>query len=225
MQGVRVENEIKMYASGGPFAYDGNDPSVAFSHLLTVCSEAGFRCEEPKVLGHTDYYYGDRDGIFDRDGILLRYRDMGSKAFLTMKMPNIVSGMGLSRREIEGEIINDSRFDRWNSVQGYCNEVYGRVEIARTPKLVAEVIRAESRIRSKSKFYSFTFDKLVYIDPVSGRRSVPCYELEFEMLDQAIQDDTQMSRLISILEERYLFEEERISKYARGMAFVRSLKR
>lgn len=224
MKEIRVENEIKMYSSGGPFSYEGSDPSVPMGELLALCSDAGFRHTVPSVLYYTDYYYHDSEGVFDREKILLRFRDMGDHAFLTMKMPTVANGMGLSRREIEGEIRNDSRFDRWRHVQDYAEEAYGPVEILKVPSLKEEVIRSECRISSGSNVYSFTFDKMVYIDPVSGRRSAPCYELEFEMIDKAIQDDPSMVRLLTVLRDLYMFEEERISKYARGMAFLRSLR-
>ncbi len=225
MPDVRLENEIKMYSAGGPFAYDGDDPGPMTCALVEVIESEGFAAADIVTRRHTDFYYTDTKGEFDRDGILLRYRDTGASAFLTMKIPTVKNGMGLTRREIEGEILNDTRFDRWKPVQDYAAEVYGPVEIDRTPRLRTDVDRGRCQIRSKVRTYTFTFDRMVYTDPVSGRRSLPCYELEFETLDEAIGDDPQMTRLLALLTDRYLFEEERISKYARGMAFVRSLRK
>ena len=223
MPEVRVENEGKMYSPGGPFSYEGDDPIPSMNMLLRVCEAEGFSHPEPTRRKHTDYYYTDSEGNFEKDEILLRYRDCGCKAFLTVKLPTIRNGLGLSRREIEGEILNDSRFDRWKSVQGYADEVYGSVRIDRVPSLIVEVVRGKCLIKSRVHTYNFSFDRMVYTDPVSGRRSLPCYELEFEMFDEAIGDDPQMTRLISALEDTYLFQEERVSKYARGRAFVKSL--
>ena len=225
MPEVRVENEVKMYSPGGPFSYEGDDPIPSMNMLLRVCEAEGFSHPEPTRRKHTDYYYTDSEGNFEKDEILLRYRDCGCKAFLTVKLPTIRNGLGLSRREIEGEILNDSRFDRWKSVQGYADEVYGSVRIDRVPSLIVEVVRGKCLIKSRVHTYNFSFDRMVYTDPVSGRRSLPCYELEFEMFDEAIADDPQMTRLVSALADTYLFHEERISKYARGMAFVRNLSR
>lgn len=223
MPEVRVENEIKMYSPGGAFSYEGDDPLPSMDMLLRLCEAEGFSHPAPEKRKHTDYYYSDSEGNFDREQILLRYRDCGCKAFLTVKLPTIRNGMGLSRREIEGEILNDSRFDRWKSVQGYADETYGSVQIDKTPRLIVDVVRGKCMIRSKVHTYNFSFDRMVYTDPVSGRRSQPCYELEFEMFDEAIGNDPQMARLVSALSDTYLFQEERVSKYARGMAFVRSL--
>ena len=223
MPEVRLENEIKMYSSGGPFAYEGDDPGPMTRALVTVIESEGFATSEIQCRRHTDFYYTDTKGDFDRDGILLRYRDTGASAFLTMKLPTVKNGMGLTRREIEGEILNDTRFERWKPVQHYASEVYGPVEIDRVPRLRIDVTRGRCQIRSKIRAYTFTSDRMVYTDPVSGRKSMPCYELEFETLDEAIGDDPQMTRLLALLSGKYLYEEERISKYARGMAFVRSL--
>ncbi len=224
MPDVRLENEIKMYSSGGPFAYDGDDALPMTLALVRVIESEGFSVSDVQTRRHTDFYYTDVKGEFDRDGILLRYRDTGASAFLTMKIPTTKNGMGLTRREIEGEILNDTRFDRWKPVQDYAAEVYGPVEIDRAPRLRTDVNRGRCQIRSRIRVYTFTFDRMVYTDPVSGRKSMPCYELEFETLDEAIGEDPQMSRLLALLADRYLYEEERISKYARGMAFVRSLR-
>lgn len=223
MAEVRVENEIKMYSPGGAFSFDGNDPSAQMDRFVSLFTQEGFRCGKAEASEHTDYYYTDIEGMFDSLKILLRYRDLGSKALVTMKMPTVRNGAGLSRREIEGEVFNDSRFDRWKSVQDYANEVYGPVEIGRTPRLVAGVVRGRCPISSNRMEYTFTFDRIVYRDPGSGVRSRPCYELEFESLDKAI-DDPAMDRLVDLLSDKYLFEEERISKYERGLAFLRQLR-
>ncbi len=187
--------------------------------------DAGFQCREPVTRKHTDYYYTDTEGLFDREEVLLRFRDEGTNAFITMKMPSLRNGLGLSRREIEDGFFNDSRFDRWKAVQEYAREHYRDVEIRREPRLKVEVIRCGCRIASAKNFYEFSFDKLVYVDPSTGTRSVPCYELEFELLNEAIRDDLQMAKVLSVLTGKYLFEEETVSKYARGMAFLGSIKR
>ena len=224
MPEIRTENEVKLYSSGGPFAYSGDDPSEKMILLEEVLRGEGFECLPHTVSKHVDYYYTDVNGGFDSRKIILRYRDMGDRAFLTVKLPSVVNGMGLSRREIEGEVINDSRFDRWKSVQEYAREFCGPAEIRRTPSLIVDVTRGRCIARSEVRQYNFTFDRMVYTDPDSGRRSVPCYEIEIESLDSAIGEDRQLRRVISIMTGRYLFEEERISKYERGRAFLRSLK-
>ena len=223
MPDVRIENEIKMYSPGGPFSYEGDDPSERMDAFVYVFMEAGFSCTPPKISKHTDYYYTDTAGEFDARRTILRYRDLGGKAFLTIKMPSMEDGLGLSRREIEGEVLNDSRFDRWKSVQDYATEYCGPVDIGRTPSLITEVTRGRCQITSKVMTYTFTFDKMVYHDPVSGRKSKACYELEFETLDKAIEDDPAIERLVALLSDRYMFEEEQISKYERGRAFLRSI--
>lgn len=223
MLDVRVENEIKMYGSAGPFAYEGGDPSAKLSVFRSVFEEAGFSVSDTVCSVHTDYYYTDTEGKFDAENVLLRYRDLGAHALLTIKLPSIRNGLGLSRREIEGDILNDSRFDRWKSVRDYAREFYGPVEIGRQPRLKVDVVRGGCRIRSDVRGYTFTFDKIVYTDPATGKRSKPCYELEFESLDEAIVEDKKMQLLLNILSDKYAFEEERVSKYARGIAFLKSL--
>lgn len=224
MPDVRVENEIKMYSGDCPFAYEGTDPSYKMYALLAICESEGFLWNGMESRHHTDFYYTDIAGEFDRNSIVVRYRDTGSTATLTIKLPTIKNGMGLSRREIEGEILNDSRFDRWASVQNYVNEVYGKAEIDRVPRLKADIVRGRCVLKSKMHTYTFNFDKVVYTDPVSNRNSRPFYELEFEILDETITEDPQMIRLLALLEDTYLFEQEKVSKYTRGMAFISKLR-
>lgn len=223
MPDVRVENEIKMYSGECPFAYEGDDPAYKMHALLSICESEGFTWNGLESRHHIDFYYTDTLGEFDKGNIIVRYRDTGDIAYLTLKLPTIKNGMGLSRREIEGEILNDSRFDRWASVQNYVTEVYGNADIDKVPRLKADIVRGRCILKSKMHSYTFNFDKVVYTDPATGRNSRPFYELEFEVLDKAISEDPQMIRLIALLEDRYLFEQERVSKYARGMAFVRKL--
>lgn len=221
----RIENEIKLFNLGGPFAYEGNDPSDRFDSIVSILSSEGFSVQSQSFSVLKDLYFTDTEGRFDTDKILLRYREKGDRATVTMKMPYLKNGLGLSRRELEAERFNDSRFDKWKVVQDFVREVYGPVELKNNPVLQDEITRCSARITSKVRSYSFTFDKVVYIDPESGVRSMPCYELEIECLDQAIEEDRCIVSLIRTLTDTYGFEEERISKYARGMAFVRSLKR
>ena len=42
MPDVRIENEIKMYSPGGPFSYEGDDPSEKMDAFVYVFMEAGF---------------------------------------------------------------------------------------------------------------------------------------------------------------------------------------
>ncbi len=224
MAEVRVENEIKLFSTGSVFAYDGDDVAPSMERLISVISKDDFMCGLPKYSRHTDHYYTDTGGVFDSLGIILRYRESGTKAMLTMKLPTVSTGMGVSRREIEGEFFNDSRFDKWKLVQDYSNEVYGPAEICKTPVLIIEAIRGRCSVISKVREYTFTFDKIVFRDPVTNIRSMPCYELELESLDKAIVDDPQVVRLVSRFTDKYLFDEEKVSKFDRGMAFLSSLK-
>ncbi|MCQ2079539.1 MAG: CYTH domain-containing protein [archaeon] len=225
MAGQRIENEIKLFSLDGPFAYDGDDPASRFQFLCSILATEGFTLRAQSQERFTDLYYTDTEGVFDRDRMLLRFRTLGDRAYVTMKMPTLGEGMGLSRREIEEERFNDSRFDKWKVVQDFAREVYGPVTIRDTPCLRDDIIRCSVRMSSKVRSYSFTFDKVVYTDPGSGVRSLPCYELEIECLDQSIQDDRSIMSVVRTLTEDYGFEEERVSKYARGMAYVRSLAR
>lgn len=55
--------------------------------------------------------------------------------------------------------------------------------------------------------------------------TVPGYELEIESIDSPIKDDVAMVKLMAYFNETGLFREERISKYARGKAWVQSLRK
>ncbi len=224
MAEVRVENEIKLFSTGGLFAYDGDDAGHSMELLLSLISKEGFLCGMPTYSKHTDHYYTDTQGIFDTMGIVLRYRESGTKAILTMKLPTVSTGRGVSRREIEGEFFNDTRFDKWKLVQDYSSEVYGPADIRKVPVLVIEAVRGRCNVISNVREYTFTFDKIVFRDPDSDTKSEPCYELELESLDKAIVDDPQVVRLINKFVDKYLFDEEKVSKFDRGMAFLRSLK-
>ena len=224
MAEVRVENEIKLFSIGSVFAYEGDDAEQSMERLISVISKEDFTCGVPRYSKHTDHYFTDTGGVFDSLGIILRYRESGTRAVLTMKLPTVATGMGVSRREIEGEFFNDSRFDKWKLVQDYSSEVYGPAEICKTPVLIIEAVRGRCNVVSKVREYTFTFDKIVFRDPVTNIRSEPCYELELESLDKAIVDDPQMVRLVGRFTEKYLFDDVKVSKFDRGMAFLRSLK-
>lgn len=222
MAEVRVENEIKLFSAGGSFAYDGDDAGDSMERLVSVISKEGFSCGMPQYSKHTDYYYTDTKGVFDSLGIVLRYRESGTKAILTMKLPTVSTGMGVSRREIEGEYFNDTRFDKWKLVQEYSSQMYGPAEICRAPALIIESIRGRCNVISEIREYSFTFDKMVFCDPTREIRSEPCYELELESLDKAIVGDPGIVRLVDRFTDRYLFDEEKVSKFDRGMAFLKA---
>ena len=49
------------------------------------------------------------------------------------------------------------------------------------------------------------------------------YEIEIESIDQPIKDDQAMVRLIAVLEDRYLCEAQKVSKYARGKEWLESI--
>lgn len=223
MTDVRVENEVKLYSDGGPFSFDG-DPSGAVSRLRALAAKAGVECGEHTFSRHVDDYYTDRDGTFERDGMILRFRDAGDRGYVTVKRPSVVDGMGLSRKEIETEVFLVPGFDRFAAVLDHSRRYLGTDRILPDPVVRDYIDRVEMPLRTEARRYTLDYDRIVYEDPSTGTRSVPVYELEIESLDDPIKDDVAMRRLISALTDDCFFREERVSKYRRGMAFVRSLR-
>lgn len=224
MTDVRTENEIKLYADSGPFVFE-DDPAPAVARLRSVIEKEGLKCGEPAVRKHTDSYYTDVGDTFTKRGIVLRFRDMGIEGLVTVKVPSIRSGMGVSRREIETRVLNAPGFDRMKALEDHAKNYLGAEKVGPVPKVIDEVIRCEFRVESDVRKYTADFDRVVYVDPRTGARSMPSCELEFESLDEAIADDIMIKRLVFRLTEDYLFEEERTSKYERGLAWMESIGR
>lgn len=223
MTDIRVENEIKLYAENGPFEYDGIMSERPMALLQSALTSAGIEYGDYKVRKFTDEYFTDTGDTFDAQGIILRFRDEGPSGKVTIKKPYVRNGLGLSRREIETEIFKNSQFDKYSAVKDHAQHYLARTDIAPVPKVIDNVIRCECYITSDIRRYKMSFDRVVYTDPASGKKTVPSYEIEIESLDQAIKDDPNMIRLIDIISDRYLFEEVRVSKYARGRAWIKSL--
>lgn len=222
MTDIRTENEIKLYSDGGVFASSA-DFRDAMGIVETVLSKVGIRYGDIESIHYVDDYYIDVDDTFDSKQVSLRYRDLGLMGAVILKMPGVSNGMGLSRRQVKTEVLNMPGLDRMKALQDHADRYLGHYEIDSVPKVRADVQRLRRPVRSDTMGYTMDFDKVVYRDPVTGKRSVPVYELEFESMDMPIRDDRQMMRLISLLTDDYLFSEEKISKYVRGRAWVRSL--
>ncbi|KUE74038.1 hypothetical protein AUQ37_06580 [Candidatus Methanomethylophilus sp. 1R26] len=222
MTDVRTENEVKLYADSGPFVFS-DDPGPALQRLRSVIAKEGFRCGGASVRKHTDTYYADPGDTFADRGIVLRFRDEGMTGYVTVKIPSIRNGMGLSRREVETRVINSPGFDRMKALEDHARNYLGTEDIDPVPRLIAEITRCEFTAESDVRRYTADFDSVVYVDPRTGARSAPVCELEFESLDEAIADDRMMKRLVYRLTEDYLFDEERMSKYVRGREWIRSL--
>ncbi len=223
MTDVRTENEIKLYADSGPFVFS-DDPGPAMQRLRSVISREGFSCGDASVKKHTDTYYTDPGDTFADRGIVLRFRDEGITGYVTVKMPSIRSGMGLSRREVETRVVNVPGFDKMKALEDHARNYLGTDTIDPMPKLAAEITRCEFVISSDVRKYTADYDSVVYVDPRTGARSAPVCELEFESLDEAIEDDRMMKRLVYRLTEDYLFDEERMSKYVRGREWIESMR-
>ena len=140
-----------------------------------------------------------------------------------LKLPGVTNGMGLSRRQVKTEVLNIPGMDRIKALQDHADRYLGHYDIDPIPKVRVDVSRIRCPVRSEAMGYTMDFDRVVFRDPATGKRSVPVYELEFESMDRPIGDDRQMMRLVSTLVDDYLFSEEKVSKYVRGRAWVRSL--
>lgn len=222
MTGIRTENEIKLYSDGGIFSYS-SDPADALRTVSSVLAKSGVRCGEWEHIRYTDDYYTDTEDTFDSKHVSLRYRDSGMMGAVILKLPGVTTGMGLSRREVRTEVLNIPGMDRMKALQDHADRYLGHYTVDPVPKVRAEVSRSRCPIRSETMGYTVNFDRVVYSDPVSGKRSVPVYELEFESAGGPIRDDRQMMKLVSVFADSYLFTEEKVSKYVRGRAWVKSL--
>ena len=222
MTDIRTENEIKLYSDGGIFAFS-EDPADAMRMIGAVLSKTGFRCGEREDILYIDDYYTDVGDTFDSKHVSLRYRDSGMMGAVILKLPGVTNGMGLSRRQVKTEVLNIPGMDRIKALQDHADRYLGHYDIDPIPKVRVDVSRIRCPVRSEAMGYTMDFDRVVFRDPASGKRSVPVYELEFESMDRPIGDDRQMMRLVSTLVDDYLFSEEKVSKYVRGRAWVRSL--
>ncbi|MDD2626746.1 MAG: CYTH domain-containing protein [Candidatus Methanomethylophilus sp.] len=220
MPEIRTENEIKLLGTGGLFAYDGTDPAAGVARLEKELDALKIVREPFRVHRFTDDYYTDTGDTFDAQQILLRFRDEGQTGYVTVKKPSVRNGMGLSRREIETEVYKNEGFDRMTVVRDHAQHYLGRTDIGKVPKLSLATVRAEASIYTDAGRYSFCFDRYTYKDPATGRESESYYEFEIETLDRAIADDPQISRLVAVLEDKYVFREVRDSKYARGRIWL-----
>lgn len=179
---------------------------------------------EPRTVNIRDDYYTDSKDILGERNIIVRYRVRdGWKHTITIKQPYIRTGMGLSRREIDTDLFIHEGFDRMAAIRDICRTHLGIEDIHQIPIVSDELLRIRMDIRSDVRPYSLSFDRIVYSDPLTMKYTVPGYELEIESMDAPINDDRSMVRLLSYLNETGSFREERISKYARGKAWVQSL--
>ncbi len=173
-----------------------------------------------------DDYYTDTNDTLGERGIIIRYRVRdGWKHTITIKQPYIRTGMGLSRRQIDTELFIFEGFDRMAAIRDQCEKHLGIKDIEPIPVVTDELLRIRMEIRSEVRQYNLSFDRIVYTDPITMKYTVPGYELEIESIDSPIKDDVAMVKLMAYFNETGLFREERISKYARGKAWVQSLRK
>lgn len=220
MTEARTENEIKLTGSGGPLAFDPQDPQSAERRAVAELDALKIAHEPFKVRRFVDEYYTDPGDTFDEQKIFLRYRDEGATGYVTIKKPSVHNGLGLSRREIETEVHPGYGFDKFATLQDQAQHYLARTDLAKVPKLKVDTVRCEARIQTAVRRYTFDLDRYVYVDPATGRAGEPHYEVEIESLDTAIEGDSQILRLADILSEKYLFAEVRESKYARGRVWL-----
>lgn len=220
MTEARTENEIKLTGSGGPLAFDPQDPQSAERRAVAELDVLKIAHEPFKVRRFVDEYYTDPGDTFDEQKIFLRYRDEGATGYVTIKKPSVHNGLGLSRREIETEVHPGYGFDKFATLQDQAQHYLARTDLAKVPKLKVDTVRCEARIQTAVRRYTFDLDRYVYVDPATGRAGEPHYEVEIESLDTAIEGDSQILRLADILSEKYLFAEVRESKYARGRVWL-----
>lgn len=219
-----VENEVKLYCEGGAFAYDGVNHERAMERVQKVLRDVGIEFDDYRVRRFTDTYYSDPAGVIDSQNSVLRLRDEGERVTATVKKPYVHSGLGLSRREFQSELVkSDEGFNPLAMAAALARQYLDGVGSDLCPKVVDEVVRCECRIRSEVRRYKFCLDRFSYHDPVSGEVGPVNYEIEIESIDQPIKDDQAMVRLIAVLEDRYLCEAQKVSKYARGKEWLESI--
>ena len=215
-----IENEVKLISGGGPYAFDSDDAVKAVSSLRGFVEAAGMSCTEPQFIRLHDDYYSDAADTFRARGVIVRYRIKdGWKHTVVIKTPYIRTGLGLSRTEIETVLIGP----RPDAVEDQCARHLGENNIDPVPKVSDDILRMRMTVTSEVRSYSLNFDRIIYYDPASKKRTVPGYEIELESKDKPIRDDQAVSRLINLLSGTGYFQEQKISKYARGRAWVDSL--
>ena len=225
MTTIRVENEIKLLADRGPFSFEGNDASKAVAFLRLALQQVGMTFSDPVMVGIHDDYYVDKGDTFTKRGVILRYRIRDGKDHsITCKQPYFSDGAGMCRREFETDLFITDSFDRMTALEDQAEHYLGTSGILPLPKLSADILRVHMDIRSDVRKYNLNFDRIVYFDPSSGRYTVPDYELELESLNHAIKDDNAVKRFVSNLTGSSMFREEKISKYARGCEWLKTLR-
>lgn len=222
MTEMRVENEVKLVSDGGPFEYD-EDPEKPLSLLRHALDSVGMTHDDYRMVRYHDEYFDDATGTLTSRGVILRYRDKGDSAFVTIKQPYVKDGLGLSRRETETELFKVRNLNIIGAVRDHAERYLAVDGIMEVPVLIDDIQRCQFRISSDVRRYKFCFDRIIYRDPVTGICSDPSYELEIESLDQPIKDDRKMVALISELTDKYMFDEIKVSKFARGKAWLNSL--
>ena len=225
MTDIRIENEVKLISAGGPFAFTAEDSAKAVSYMRGMVAGAGITAGEPRFHRITDDYYTDTKDYLKSQGITIRYRVRdGWKHTITFKQPYFQTGMGLSRREIETELFPTDTFDRMAAFYDHLDKYLGEdVVLDPIPKVSDDILRMRFDLSSEVRKYTLSFDKIVYRDQRSGKRTLPGYELEIESMDVPIAEDRSLKKLINMLTDTGLFREERVSKYARGRSWVDSL--
>ena len=224
MTTIRVENEIKLLADRGPFSFEGNDAGKAITFLKFALQQVGMTFSDPVLIGIHDDYYVDREDTFTQRGVILRYRVKDGKDHtITCKQPYFSDGAGMCRREFETDLFITDAFDRHKALEDQAEKYLGTKGILPVPKLCADILRVLMEVRSDVRRYNLKFDRIVYMDPRSGKYTLPDYELELEALNCAIKDDDLVKRLIGNLVGSSMFREVPVSKYARGREWLDSL--
>ncbi len=218
---IRVENEIKLLADRGPFSFEGNDAGKAVAFLRLALQQVGMTFSEPVLVGIHDDYYVDNADTFTKRGVILRYRvKNGTEHSITCKQPYFSDGAGLCRKEFETDLFITDSFDRMTALEDQAEQYLGTKGLQPVPKLCADILRVHMDIRSDVRKYNLNFDRIIYMDPKSGKFTVPDYELELEALNHAIKDDNAVRKFVSNLTNSSMFREESVSKYARGREWL-----
>jgi len=224
MTDIRIENEVKLLSPGGPFAFTGTDAARAVGFLMNTVAACSMTASEPRFINLHDEYYMDSEGKMESTGSILRYRIAdGWKHSITIKQPYLRTGLGLSRRQIETELFITASFDKHLALEDLAGRYLGTSRIDADPLVVDDILRIRMDIRSEVRPYTLSFDRITYSDARTHKYTAPGYELELESIDSPIKDDPVIQRFINVLIDTGGFKEERISKFARGKAWVEKL--
>lgn len=214
MADIRIENEIKFWSDGGPFSHDGVFPGRSMERIQDMLRSIPLGFDDYRVRRYVDTYYRDADGTLSDVKAAIRIRAEGDKRTVTLKKPYVHDGLGLSRREFQTEVAPGD--NPMAVLRSLAAEYAGVSGSAWSPILSMHTVRCECALWSDVRRYKLSFDRFFYRGP-EGSETFPNYEIEVESIDAPIKDDSAMTRLTNVLEDKYLFEEQRMTKLARGI--------